>query len=235
MADHILIVVSGHQTLGDSGEPTGWFCSEVSHPLEVFREAGFNVTFCSPQGGATQPDPGSLDRSDPLNSKLLDNKADMESLATTFKPEELDGTAYKAIFFAGGHGTMWDFPDHAGLRKLIQSCYDSGNVVSAVCHGPAALVNAKLGDGSYLVAGKDVTCFTDSEEAAVEKDDIVPFLLESRMRERGATVHTAPDFGVCVQVSERLVTGQNPASAQATAQAVVDLVFNSDKRVVAHA
>src|SRR5690606_10213299 len=114
---------------------------------------GFNVTFCSPQGGATQPDPGSLDRSDPLNVKLLDNKSDMESLANTFRPEELDGGAYKAIFFAGGHGTMWDFPDHAGLRKLVQTAYESGNVVSAVCHGPAALVNVKLRDGSYLVAG----------------------------------------------------------------------------------
>lgn len=234
MADHILIVVTNHTELGDSGEKTGWFCSEVSHPLEVFREAGFNVTFCSPKGGKAEVDPGSVDRSDELNAKMLDNTADMDSLSNTFKPEDLDASAYKAVFFAGGHGAMWDFPDNSALQQLTRTIYDSGRVVSAVCHGPAALVNAKVGDGSLLVANREITCFTDSEEVAVKKDGDMPFMLASRLEERGATLNHAADFEACVRVSDRLVTGQNPASAHGVAQEVVRLIMASNERIVAN-
>ena len=131
---------------------------------------------------------------------------------------------YAAIFFAGGHGTMWDFPDDARLQRLTATIYEKGGVVGAVCHGPAALVNVKLSDGSYLVAGRTVAGFTNEEEEAVGLTKVVPFLLESRMIERGATITKAANFQAHSVADARVVTGQNPASATGVAEKIVGLL-----------
>jgi putative intracellular protease/amidase len=135
-----------------------------------------------------------------------------------------------AVFFAGGHGTMWDFPVSPAVQKVVRGVYEAGGVVSAVCHGPAALVNARLGDGSYLVAGKRVASFTDQEEEEVKATKIVPFLLASTLTAHGALHQRAPNWSANVVVDGRLVTGQNPASARGVGETVRDLVLAAARR-----
>jgi putative intracellular protease/amidase len=137
----------------------------------------------------------------------------------------VDLSRYAAIFFAGGHGAMWDFPDSPGVQAAVRTIYEAGGIVAAVCHGPSALVNATLSDGSYLVAGKDLSAFTDEEERAVGLDQVVPFLLASTLAARGAHHHAAENWRSKVVVDGRLVTGQNPQSASGVGEAIRDLVL----------
>ena len=132
---------------------------------------------------------------------------------------------YAAIYFPGGHGTMWDFPDSAAVQAAVLRMYERGKVVAAVCHGPAALVNVRLSDGRYLVDGKTVAAFTDEEERAVEKDDVMPFALSSILEKRGATLKSSGNFEAAVAVDDNLVTGQNPASAEGVGEAIRDLIL----------
>lgn len=137
---------------------------------------------------------------------------------------ELDPSRYSAVFFAGGHGTMWDFADSEAVQKTIRDIWEAGGIVSAVCHGPAALVNAKLSDGNYLVAGKKLAAFTDEEEAEVKYTQVVPYLLATTLKQRGALHQPAPNWSENVVTDGRLVTGQNPASAHGVGEAVVALL-----------
>ena len=218
----VAIVLTNHGQLGDTGKPTGFFLSEATHPHEVFRAAGFEIEFLSPKGGIAPMD--GVDRSDPINAAFLDDPALVALTRSTTAIGAVDPARYDAVFFSGGHGTMWDFPSDPGVQSLIRAVYERGGVVAAVCHGPAALVDARLSDGSYLVAGKEISAFTDEEEIAVKLEKVVPFALESRLRSRGARFVEAPNFEKKVAVSERVVTGQNPASATGVAEAVVTLV-----------
>ena len=218
----VAIVLTNHGTLGSTGKPTGFYLSEASHPYHVFREAGYEVDFLSPKGGLAPMD--GLDAKDPINEAFLADAALVDRTKATTAIREADPARYDAVFFSGGHGTMWDFPADASLQAFARSVYERGGVVAAVCHGPAALVNLRLTDGRYLVAGKEVAAFTDEEEAAVKLDIVVPFALETTLRQRGATFVESPNFQARVAVSDRLVTGQNPASATGTAEAVVELL-----------
>jgi putative intracellular protease/amidase len=218
----VAIVLTNHGQLGDTGKPTGFYLSEATHPHEVFRAAGYEIDFLSPKGGLAPMD--GVDVSDPINAAFLDDPSLVARTRETVAITAVDPARYDAVFFAGGHGTMWDFPDDAGVQELIRAVYARGGVVAAVCHGPAALVNAKLADGTYLVAGKEVSSFTDEEEVAVQLETVVPFALESRLRERGGRFVEAANFAPKVAVSERLVTGQNPASATGVAEATVGLL-----------
>ncbi|MCY1017117.1 type 1 glutamine amidotransferase domain-containing protein [Pyxidicoccus sp. MSG2] len=215
----ILIVLTSHDTLGDTGRKTGFYLSELTHALDVFTRAGLEVDYVSPKGGRAPMD--GVSRDDALNRAFLDDARQLARLETTLRPEQVEPARYAAIYVPGGHGTMFDLPQDARLNALIGALYARGGAVAAVCHGPAALVNAKLPDGGYLVAGRDVSAFTNEEEAAVKLTQVVPFLLESKLIERGARFTKAPDFQRHVVVSERLVTGQNPASAAAVAEALV--------------
>ena len=218
----VAIVLTNHGQLGDTGRSTGFFLSEVTHPYEVFRAAGYSIDFLSPRGGVAPMD--GVDRSDPMNAAFLDDPALAELTRTTAALQAVDPAQYDAIFFAGGHGTMWDLPADPGVHKIIRAVYERGGVVAAVCHGPAALVNVRLSNGEYLVAGKEVSAFTDEEEVAVKLERVVPFALEAALRARGARFVEAPNFEKMVAVSERLVTGQNPASAMGVAEVVVKLL-----------
>jgi putative intracellular protease/amidase len=222
MSQKVLIVLTSHDTLGNTGKETGFYLPEVSHPVDVFDRAGLTVEYVSPKGGKA-PMIG-IDRDDPLNVEFLDNADKMAQVENTLNPTQINSSDYDAIFFAGGHGTMWDFPENAELARIAASIYEQGGVVGAVCHGPAGLLNIQLSNQDYLVAGKVVSGFTNEEEAAVGLTEVVPFLLEEKLIERGATVEKAPNFQEKVVVSDRLVTGQNPASAAGVAKAMATVL-----------
>lgn len=215
----ILCVVTSHPIRGDSGEPTGFAMVELTHPLEVFKAAGIPVEIASIRGG--HPPIDFFDLSDPVNDKFWKDKEFRAELADSKILADLDPSRYSAVFFAGGHGTMWDFADSPAVKKVIRDIWEAGGIVSAVCHGPAGLVNATLSDGSYLVAGKKLAAFTDEEEAEVKYTKVVPYLLATTLKERGALHQPAPNWTEKVVVDGRLVTGQNPASAHGVGKAIV--------------
>ena len=215
----VLIVLTSHAELGDTGRATGFHFSEMTHPFWVFHEAGYIIDFASPAGGAAPMT--AADRSDPQNARFLDNPRLVAAIENTQQLSTLDPARYDAIYFAGGHGTMWDFPDDPGVQRVTAAIYEQGGVVGAVCHGPAALVNVRLSDGSYLVANHHVSAFTNAEEEAVELGDTVPFLLADKLEARGARHAAGENFERFVIADGRLVTGQNPASARGVAQAMV--------------
>jgi putative intracellular protease/amidase len=218
----VLVVLTSHAQMGDTGKPTGFFLGELTHPLEVFEEAGVPVELASIQGG--EPPVDGLDLEDKINARYWNNPKFRAKLSATKKLSDLNPADYSAVFFSGGHGTMWDFPDDPSVQKFAREIYEAGAPVGAVCHGPAALVNVKLSDGTFLVAGKEVSAFTNSEEEKVGLTNVVPFLLATKLEERGAKHLGAPDFQEQVVASGNLVTGQNPASAAGVAEKMVELL-----------
>lgn len=221
----VLFVLTSHDLLGNTGKETGFYLPEVTHPYYVFEQAGIEVEFVSPKGGKA-PMIG-VDLQDPLNQAFLDDPKKVAQVENTLIPSEIEPTRYDAIFYAGGHGTMWDFPNQDDLAQIAATIYEHGGIVGAVCHGPAGLVNIKLSDGRYLVTGKRVASFTNEEEVAVSLETVVPFLLESTLIDRGATHTKAANFQEHVEVSDRLVTGQNPASAAGVAEQMVNLLMQA--------
>lgn len=219
----VLVVVTSHGQLGTTGKPTGYYLSEVAHPYEKFVAAGFEVDIASPKGGEAPLDPNSKNEKDLVIKKLMDDKKFASKLKSTLKLSSVDLKQYKAIVFAGGHGTMWDFAE-GDVPTAIQKVYENNGVVAAICHGPASLVNAKLSDGTYLVAGKKVTGFSNAEEEAAQLTKIMPFLLETALVDRKAIYEKSPLWKEKVVVDGRLVTGQNPASASGVGEAVVKIL-----------
>ncbi|TWR54741.1 type 1 glutamine amidotransferase domain-containing protein [Pseudomonas marginalis] len=228
----LLFVLTSHDRKGPAGAyaaPSGFYLSEVTHLHRVLADAGHAVDFVSPKGGKTHVD--GLDLDDPINAAFWNDATLRSATENTMAPTQVDPDAYAAIFYAGGHATMWDFPDNAELAAIAAFIYERGGVVTAVCHGPAGLVNLKLSDGGYLVTGKDVSAFTNEEERAVGLYDTVPFLLADALQERGARHVPAANFQAQVVASERLVTGQNPASAKGVAEAMLPLLaVTAEKR-----
>lgn len=225
----VLFVLTSHDTLGNTGKETGFYLPEVTHPYEVFEQAEIEVEFVSPKGGKA-PMIG-VDLQDPSNKAFLDDAAKMTKVENTLTPVEIDSSRYDAIFYAGGHGTMWDFPENQELAAIAAQIYENGGVVGAVCHGPAGLVPIRLSTGDLLVSGKTVAGFTNSEEVAVGLSDVVPFLLADTLAKLGATHTQADNFQVHVVVSDRLVTGQNPASAREVGEQMVALMQRSRAKV----
>jgi putative intracellular protease/amidase len=219
MTKRILMAVTSHDKKGNTGEPTGAFVPEMAHPYDVFTHAGYTVDIVSVRGGQVPLD--GVDRKDPSVAAFLDDPQVQKLLAESPASSTVDASRYDAIFFAGGHGAMWDFPDAKSFTDAATRIYEAGGVVGAVCHGPAALVGVKLSNGELLVKGKHVSAFTNEEERAVKLDQVVPFLLESRLVELGAVHEPAPPWQEKVVTSGRLVTGQNPASAGGVAKSMV--------------
>jgi putative intracellular protease/amidase len=220
--DTILVVLTSHDRLGDTGRATGFYLPEAAHPWEVFRAAGYQVDLVSPEGG--QPPIDGRDDKDPVQQAFLADPEMQAKLADTKRPDQVDPAHYDAILYAGGHGTMWDFPGNEQLAKLGRDIYEVGGVVAAVCHGPAGLLDITLSDGHPLVEGHEVAAFTNEEEAAAGLTDVVPFLLQDALVARGAHHTAAPRFRPHVVVDGRLVTGQNPASARGVGEAVVKVL-----------
>jgi putative intracellular protease/amidase len=219
----VLIVLTSHGVKGSTGEPTGFYLGEVTHPMAVLEGAGIPVELASIQGG--EPPVDGLDLKDETNARYWNDPRFRDAIRSTPTLASVDPRRYSAILFAGGHGAAWDFPDSPAVQQQARAVWEQGGVVAAVCHGPTALVNVKLSDGSYLVAGKNVAAFTDDEERAVKLDTVVPFLLATTLSQRGAIHHPAPNWTAKVMVDGRLVTGQNPQSAHGVGEAVRDLVL----------
>ncbi len=218
----VLLVLTSVSELGDTGEKTGYNVAEAAHPWKVFKDSGHFVDFASIKGG--QPPRDEVDTSDPIQVAFTEDETTRAGLYNTARVDVVDPSQYDAVYLVGGHGTMWDFPDSAGLQKLVASVYDAGGVVGAVCHGPAGLLNVELDNGFRLVENREVAAFTNDEEAAAGKDKVIPFFLADRLQEQGATHLAADVFEEKVVVDERLVTGQNPASAAGVAKEMEKLL-----------
>lgn len=214
----VLFVLTSHDRLGPAGdetaEPTGFHLAEAARPWKILRAAGHSIDLATPDGKAAPVDPSSLDLDDEDNAAFMNDGDIKRQLETPKTLGTVDLDDYDALYFPGGHGTMWDLPGNDAVQAAVRKMYEDGKIVAAVCHGPAALVNVKLSNGRWLVDGKTLSVFTDDEERAVEKDTVVPFLLGSKLRERGALLDEAPNFSERVSTDERLITGQNPASAK---------------------
>ena len=225
-----LFVVTSCNVKGATGIPTGFNLSEVTHPLEKLEESGVVVDIASIKGGEAPLD-GLENFNDPVNSKYWADADFRKAIVNTLKLDEVKSSDYDVIFFAGGHGTMWDFPDSPAVLKLVPEFYESGKIVSAVCHGPASLVNVKLSDGSYLISGKNVAAFTNGEEEEVQSTNVVPFLLENALIKNGAKYKHAPNWNDNIAIDDRLITGQNPQSAASVGAAIVKMlkVNSTDK------
>ncbi|WP_229051576.1 type 1 glutamine amidotransferase domain-containing protein [Aeromicrobium sp. Leaf350] len=213
-----LLVLTSHSDLGGVRD-TGYFVGEAAHPWKVFTDAGYTVDFASIKGG--RPPEDGRDEDDPVQAEFLADEAVQKQLDATPRLSEISATDYDTVYFVGGHGTMWDFPDDPSVASVARTIYENDGVVAAVCHGPSALVGITLGSGRPLVTGKNVAAFTNAEEEAAGLTDAVPFLLQTRLEELGAHVQVGPNFHENVVVDGRLVTGQNPQSAAGVAREVV--------------
>ncbi len=219
----ILLVVTSSDHAGTALEPTGVWLEEVAAPYYAFLDAKCDITVASPKGGAAPIDPRSSEEQSQTASTrrfAVDAKA-QHALAHTIKLASVTLDDYDAIFYAGGHGTMDDFATDPAVTAATEHFLHRGKTLSAVCHGPAALVNARTTTGEPAVQGRRLTCFTDEEERMVGLDTRMPFLLESRLREYGATFSNTSPFQSHVVVDGNLITGQNPPSSIPVAEAVI--------------
>lgn len=225
MKKKILFVVTNHEKKGNTGEKTGFYLSEVTHPWDVLTSAGYEIDFVSPKGGKAPVEGFNL--SDSTNKKFwLDSKY-REKIENTLNPQSINPEDYAAMHFAGGHGAMWDLSNNKQLTAIASKIYENNGIISAVSHGPAGLLNIKL-DGKYLVDGKKINAFTNEEETAVKLDKAAPFLLESKLIERGAVFEKSGLWQTHVTVDQRLVTGQNPQSAKAVGKALLQQLKASE-------
>jgi putative intracellular protease/amidase len=232
MAAHIimkiLIVLTSHSELGDTGKKTGFWVEEFAAPYYELADAGAEITLASPKGGQPPIDPASelaaaqtkftkrLDKDEPLKQKL----------AHTLKLRDVKASDYDAVFYPGGHGPLWDLVKNTNSIALLEAFQKQGKPMALVCHAPCALLKVKLPNGDALIKGKDVTGFSDTEEAAVKLSKVVPFLLEDELKKAGGHYSKGPDWGVYVQTDGLLITGQNPTSSAAAAKALLKLLKN---------
>lgn len=222
----VLIVLTSHDQLGNTGEKTGFWLEELAAPYYVFRDAGAEVTLASPHGGQPPLDPKSASP-DFQTEATRRFEADPEAraaLAATRRLAELAIADYDAVFYPGGHGPLWDLAGDAHSIALIEAAIAAGKPVGAVCHAPAVLRDVQGPDGAPLVRGKAVTGFSNSEEAAVALTDVVPFLVEDMLVAKGGHYSRGADWTPHVVRDGLLVTGQNPASSAPTAQALLDML-----------
>ena len=222
----ILMVLTSHDKLGSTGEKTGFWLEEFASPYYVFKDAKAEVTLASPRGGQPPLDPKS-DAPDFQTESTERFKKDADAqtaLANTLKLSEISSDNYDALFYPGGHGPLWDLAEDKSSISLIESMHGSGKPVGAVCHASAVLNHAKNPDGSPLVEGKSVTGFSNTEEEAVQLTKIVPFLVEDELKARGANYSKADDWQPYTTTDGNLITGQNPASSDLVAKAVLEQI-----------
>jgi len=217
---NILMVLTSHDQLGNTGEKTGFWLEEFAAPYYVLKEAGHDITLASPKGGQPPLDPksDSPDFQTDATRRFSQDPAAQAALSSTAKLDEIDPSDFDAVFYPGGHGPLWDLADSAKSRSIIEQTIRAGKPVTLVCHAPAVLRDVTAEDGSPLVRGKNVTGFTNSEEAAVGLTEVVPFLLQDKLTELGANFTLAFDFQPYVVRDGLLITGQNPASSERAAQ-----------------
>jgi putative intracellular protease/amidase len=225
MSRQILMILTSNAQMGASGKRTGFWAEELATPYYALVDAGAEVVLASPLGGAVPVDPGSVKtqgQNAPVVERFLADIALQSALAQTRRAADVDATAFDAVFFPGGHGTMWDLPVDAGVTRAVEAAYADQKIIASVCHGAAGLVSARRPDGAPIVQGMRINSFTDAEEAAVGLSGIVPFALEGRLRELGARFEGAPMWAAFALRDGPFVTGQNPQSSELVAQQVLE-------------
>ena len=219
----ILMILTSHDQLGDTGKKTGFWLEEFAAPYYVLKDAGAEITLASPKGGQPPLDPKS-DAPDAQTDATKRFKADTAAqaqLAATLILSSIDSSKFDGVFFPGGHGPLWDLAKDADAKAIIESTLAANRPVALVCHAPAILTNAAAPDGQPLVKGRKVTGFTNAEEDAVGLTDIVPFLLEDKLKAQGAEFSEGGPFTSHVVTDGSLITGQSPPSSEATAEALL--------------
>lgn len=221
----ILIVLTSHSKLGNTDEKTGFWIEEFAAPYYIFKESGAEIILASPKGGQPPIDPKS-DAPENQTEATIRYKKDsglLELMANTIKLQDISAKNYDAIFYPGGHGPLWDLAIDKNSIKLIEDFWDAKKPVATVCHAPSVLLNVKDEDGDFLVKGKKVTGFSNSEEQAVQLDKVVPFSLEDELRNKGGIYSKANDWTSYVVKDGMLITGQNPASSAAVAKELLKI------------
>ena len=222
----ILMVLTSHDQLGDTGKKTGFWLEEFAAPYYALKDAGAEITLASPKGGQPPLDPKS-DDADAQTDDTRRFKADAEAqrlLATTASLSGVDPADFDGVFYPGGHGPLWDLAEDARSIGLIEALVKADKPVAAVCHAPGVLRNVKAADGQPLVRGRAVTGFTNTEEEAVGLTDVVPFLVEDMLKANGGRYAKGADWAAFVQVDGKLITGQNPASSREAAEALLKVL-----------
>lgn len=219
MSKKILVALTSVEKYPQLNRATGIWLGEAAHFVEKVQQAGFEVDYVSPKGGYTPIDPHSLSLAEPIDWAWYAKRDFMDRLGTALRPDQVNAADYAAIYFVGGHGVMWDFPDDAGLIGLTRQIYEQGGYATGVCHGVVGLLNVRLSDGRLLLDGKRVTGFSNEEEDQAQLTAHVPFLTEDELVKRGAVYEkaAAPWLPFAVS-SERVITGQNPASGGPVAE-----------------
>ncbi|WP_394847764.1 type 1 glutamine amidotransferase domain-containing protein [Pendulispora brunnea] len=217
MSKRILMIVTSHDRLGNTDKKTGFWLEELAAPYRIFTEAGAQVDIASPKGGKAPADPGSAAEASDDVRWFLGNAESAKKLESTLRLADAPSN-YDAYFLVGGHGVMWDLAVDEQSAKLLGSAFDQGKVVAAVCHGPGGLANVRTADGKPLVQGRRVTGFSDEEEKAVKLETVVPFMLETRLRELGGRYERGAMWSSFAVRDGKLVTGQNPQSSALTAR-----------------
>ena len=220
----VLMILTSHDRLGNTGKPTGFWLEEFAAPYYVLRDASVDITLASPKGGQPPVDPKSDEpgAQTPAMKRFRGDPEAQRALANTVKLSSVSADDYDAVFFPGGHGPLWDLAEDRDALALIERLHAAGRPVAAVCHGPAVLRRAKGADGAPLVKGKSVTGFSNTEEAAVGLTGVVPFLVEDALKANGGRYSRAEDWTSHAVVDGNLITGQNPASSEATARALLE-------------
>lgn len=222
----ILMVLTSHDRLGDTGKNTGFWLEEFAAPYYVLKDAGAEITLASPKGGQPPLDPKS-DEPDAQTEATRRFKADDDAksaLASTVKLQDVSAADFDAVFYPGGHGPLWDLAEDGTSIALLEDFARADKPIAAVCHAPGVFKSVKGADGQALVKGRHVTGFTNTEEDGVGLTDVVPFLVEDMLKSNGGRFGRGPDWASHVEVDGKLVTGQNPASSEAAASALVDLL-----------
>lgn len=222
----ILMILTSHDKLGDTGKKTGFWLEEFAAPYYAFKDAGADITLTSPLGGQPPLDPSSdTEDSQTKDTKRFKNDSEAQTaLANTKVLSEIDTDGFDAIFYPGGHGPLWDLAEDKNSIALIETFAENGRPIGAVCHAPAIFKHPKSADGKPYVSGKKVTGFTNSEEDGVGLTDVVPFLVEDMLKANGADYHKGDDWASFVVVDRKLVTGQNPASSEEAAKKLLELL-----------
>lgn len=222
----ILIVLTSHDQLGETGKKTGFWLEELAAPYYTFIDAGADVTLASPAGGQPPLDPKSNepDAQTETTKRFEADEVAMQALANTHKLSEVLNQDFDAVFYPGGHGPLWDLANDQNSISLIEQTLQANKPVALVCHAPSVLRDVKNAEGRPIVEGKSVTGFSNTEEDGVGLTDIVPFLVEDTLKEQGGQYSKAEDWQVHVQQDGLLITGQNPASSAATAEALLKLL-----------
>ncbi len=226
MITKILIILTSHSQLGDTGKKTGFWVEELAAPYYALADAGVEITLASPKGGQPPIDPRSeeAEAQTPSTQRFAKDETLKQKLAHTLKLSDVKASDYDAVFYPGGHGPLWDLTKDAHSIALLEAFQQQGKPMALVCHAPCALLNVKLPNGDPLIKGKNVTGFSNTEEAGVKLTNVVPFLLEDELKKAGGHYSKGPDWGVYVQADGLLITGQNPASSAGTANALLKLL-----------